>query len=149
MTLLTPENYIIFFKLFLALLLGITLGIERAMAHKTAGMRTFGLVCMGACLFVIISELMASQHVNQSSFDPLRMASQIIVGIGFLGAGLIIVKGPEIVGLTTAAGLWVTAGIGMAVGFGLYAIAIFATLITLFAFVALWAIEEKIKGQNI
>jgi putative Mg2+ transporter-C (MgtC) family protein len=142
------ESIDVLFKLFTAMLLGIVLGIERALANKTAGMRTFSLVSIGAALFVIISQVVSSRFVGMTNFDPLRVASQIIVGIGFLGAGLIIYKGPGVVGLTTAAGMWVAAGIGMAVGFGLYLIAVVATLFTLFIFFALWFVEAKIKKYS-
>ena len=78
-------------------------------------------------------------------FDPTRMASQIIVGIGFLGAGSIMLQGSQLKGLTTASGLWVAAGIGMATGFGLFNIAIVATIFTLFIFLVLWSIESRLK----
>lgn len=148
MGLLGPENLIIFFKLILAMTLGIIIGAERSLAHKTAGIRTFGLVSVGAALFIIISEIISQKYLGVASLDPLRIASQIIVGIGFIGAGLIIFKEPQIVGLTTAAGLWITAGIGMAIGFGLYAVAIFTTALTLFVLVILWFLEEKIKEPS-
>jgi putative Mg2+ transporter-C (MgtC) family protein len=142
------EHIEVLFKLFIAMFLGIVLGIERALANKTAGMRTFSLVSIGAALFVIISQLVTGEFIGLTNYDPLRVASQIIVGIGFLGAGLIIYKGPGVVGLTTAAGMWVAAGIGMAVGFGLYYVAVIATIFTLFIFLALWFIEVKIKKYS-
>jgi len=135
----------IFLRLFVAMIMGVAIGLERTVAHKTAGMRTYGLVSMGAALFVIVSIIMTQQYSNITSLDPLRMASQIIMGIGFLGAGLIIFRESTLSGLTTAAGLWVAGGIGTAVGFGLYTIAIFATILTLFIFSILWVIENKIK----
>ena len=137
----------IFLQLFVAALLGGFLGIERALARKTAGLRTFALVSMGSALFVVISEIIGSQYVNIAAFDPLRVASQIIIGIGFLGAGLIIFKESKISGLTTAAGLWVSAGIGVSVGYKLYSIAVFVTFLTLFIFTILWFIEVKIKKE--
>ena len=132
-------------RLVIALLLGVALGVERAVAGKVAGMRTYSLVSMGSALFVIISIVVGEYYIGRTSFDPLRMASQIVVGIGFLGAGLIIFRGDHISGLTTAAGLWVAAGIGVAVGYGLYQIAIAVTLITFFIFSVLWYIEQKVK----
>lgn len=136
----------IFLRLFVALALGVVLGIERTVAKKTAGMRTYGLVSLGAALFVVISEI-ASKTYALSSVDPLRMASQVIVGIGFIGAGLIIFKEKEakVSGLTTAVGLWISTGIGMAAGFGMYSLAIIATILTLFVFVILWFMEKRIK----
>lgn len=138
------NNLEIFIRLLLAIVLGGVLGIERSVAGKTAGMRTYSLVSMGAAMFIIISNIVSSQYVNFSS-DPLRMASQVIVGIGFIGAGLIIFREEKVSGLTTAAGLWVSAGIGMATGFGLYFLAVIATALTLFIFVVLWFIEKEIR----
>ena len=102
---------------------------------------------MGAALFIIISQIVSQYYlsIGVTNFDMLRVAAQIIVGIGFLGAGLIILKGSQITGLTTASGLWVSAGIGMAVGFGLFAVALIATLLTLFIFVILWFVEDRLK----
>lgn len=131
----------VFFELLLALILGMSLGLERSIVGKRAGMRTFALVAVGSCLFVIVSELVAQGYIGVTNIDPLRMASSIITGIGFLGAGIIIFD-KELKGLTTAASLWVTAGIGCAVGFGLYGVAVFTALITLFVFEILWHVEQ-------
>lgn len=141
-----PELPTIFLQLFLAMLLGMLLGAERSLAGKTAGMRTFSLVSLGSSLFIIISGVVMSQYVSIVNVDPLRVAAGIITGIGFLGAGLIIVHDTTLKGLTTAAGLWVSAGIGIAVGYKLYAIAIFTTFLTLIVFTLMWYIEEKIKS---
>lgn len=137
----------ILLRLFLAMLFGGLVGAERVFAHKTAGIRTYALVSMGAALFVIISQVVSQYYLSQglTNFDMLRVAAQIVVGIGFLGAGLIILRGSKITGLTTATGLWVSAGIGMAAGFGLYGIALIATVLTLFIFVILWFVENKLK----
>ncbi|MEK7482025.1 MAG: MgtC/SapB family protein [Patescibacteria group bacterium] len=139
------ENWEIFGQLFLAMFLAGLLGLERALAGKVAGLRTFALVSMGSALLVIVSEEVSQRYFGLVDFDPLRVASQIVVGIGFLGAGLIIFREKKISGLTTAAGLWVSAGIGIAVGYKLYAIAIFATVLTLFVFTVMWFIEKKAK----
>ncbi len=141
------QNLIIFFQIFIAAFLGALIGIERAIAGKTAGLRTFALVSMGSALFIIISKLANESYLGTTVFDPSRVASQIIVGIGFLGAGLIIFKESKVMGLTTAAGLWVSAGIGMAVGFQFYAIAAFVTFLTLFIFTVLWFVEIKLKKE--
>lgn len=150
------NNLDIFIKLSVAMFLGVILGVERTVAHKTAGMRTYGLVSMGAALFVVISEMVAKNYLGNgsggaiSSVDPLRMASQVIAGVGFLGAGLIIFQesGQRVSGLTTAAGLWVSAGIGIAAGFGFFSLAIFAAVLSLFVFTILWFIEKKIKEMS-
>ncbi|MEK9154498.1 MAG: MgtC/SapB family protein [Patescibacteria group bacterium] len=141
------QNLWILLQLLIAAFLGSLLGIERAIAGKTAGLRTFALVSLGSALFIIISKIANESYLGVTVFDPSRVASQIIVGIGFLGAGLIIFKESKVMGLTTAAGLWVSAGIGMAVGFKLYTIAVFATLLTLFIFTVLWIFEIKLKKE--
>jgi putative Mg2+ transporter-C (MgtC) family protein len=135
----------IFLRVTVAVILGAMLGTERIMARKTAGMRTYSLVSMGSAVFVIISIIVSDFYIDKTTMDPLRVASQIIAGVGFIGAGLIIFRGSKISGLTTAAGLWVAAGIGMASGFGLYYIAVFVALITLVIFTVFWYIEKKIK----
>ena len=138
----------IIIRLFVALLLGMIIGVERVWAHKTAGMRTYALVSMGSALFVVISNEMVKYYAGFSGMNPLMIVSQIVVGIGFLGAGIIFNKDSKLVGLTTATGLWVAAGIGMACGLGLYNIAVVATTLTLFIFVVLWFIEERIKKSK-
>lgn len=136
-------------RLIVGMILGVLLGIERAVAGKTAGVRTYALVSMGSTLFVVVSMVVASWYNTATTtvVDPLRIASQIVVGIGFLGAGLIVFKQSHISGLTTAAGLWVAAGIGMAAGFGLFFLALAATLITLFVFTVMWFVEERYVEQ--
>lgn len=136
----------IFFQLALALVLGAAVGVERSIAGKEAGMRTFALVTVGSCLFVVVGEVMANVYGDRFNFDPMRMASAIVTGIGFLGAGLIIFQ-HELKGLTTAAALWVAAAIGIAIGFRLYSIAVFTTFLTLFIFVVLWFLEHHIEKR--
>lgn len=138
----------IILKLFVALLLGMIIGTERMWAHKTAGMRTYALVSMGSALFVIISNNMVNYFSNYSGLNPLMMVSQIIVGVGFIGTGLIFSKDSKLTGLTTATGLWVSAGIGMSAGFGLYNIAITATIFTLFIFMVLWSLESRLRKSK-
>ncbi len=135
----------IIIKLLIALVLGVIIGTERVWAHKTAGMRTYALVSMGSALFVVISSEMIKAYASYPGMNPLMIVAQIVVGVGFLGTGLIFSKDSKVMGLTTATGLWVSAGIGMASGFGLFNIAIVATLLTLFIFVVLWVIEERLK----
>jgi putative Mg2+ transporter-C (MgtC) family protein len=135
-------------RLLIALLLGMIIGTERVWAHKTAGMRTYALVSMGSALFVIISNEMVKYYTGFSGMNPLMIVSQIVVGVGFIGAGLIFTKDSKLVGLTTATSLWVSAGIGMAAGFRLFNIAIIATALTLFIFVVLWFVEEQLKKSK-
>jgi putative Mg2+ transporter-C (MgtC) family protein len=134
----------IYVHLLVAMSLGILLGLERFVAHKTAGMRTYTLISMGSALFVIISQIVV-QNYEITTFDPLRIAAQVVAAAGFLGVGAIVHHNNQVSGITTASGLWVAAGIGMAAGFGLYKIAAFVTLLSLFTFVVLWFIERQIR----
>ncbi len=136
-----------YWNLLIALALGVIIGLERTIAHKTAGMRTYGLVSMGSCLFVILSQLVLADS-GMVNLDPMRTAAGIIMGIGFLCGGVIIFQNHELTGLTTAAGLWVSAGIGMAVGFGQVGLAIFTTFITLIVFTLLWTVEHLITKKK-
>ncbi|MEK7579559.1 MAG: MgtC/SapB family protein [Patescibacteria group bacterium] len=133
-----------FFSIVIAMLLGMLLGVERTIAHKTAGLRTYSLVAMGSCLFIVIAQAVGDTIAPVVAADLLRVVAGIVTGIGFLGAGIIIVRSQTLTGLTTAAGLWVASGIGIAVGFGLYGIAIFATLLTLATFTLFWFVEREV-----
>ena len=110
--------------LLLSVLLGFLIGLERKMRLKEAGIRTHTIVCVGAALMMIISK-----YGFGSEADSARVAAQIVAGVGFLGAGIIVYKKNEVHGLTTAAGVWATAGVGMACGGKLYIIAVGATAI--------------------
>ena len=136
----------ILLKLFAALFLGMSLGIERALAGKTAGMRTYGLVTMGSAVFVIIGILASGGYANSNTFtdSSARITASIIQGIGFIGAGLIIFRDSKVSGVTTAAGIWAAAGVGVAIGYGFYALAIMTTAFILFIFTGLWFIEHKL-----
>ena len=127
----------ILLRLVIALLLGGLVGVERTLAGKTAGMRTYALVAMGSALFVLISQMVSNQLI----------VPQILVGIGFIGAGLVFHNNHDmrISGLTSAAGLWVAAGIGMACGFHLYVLALITALLTLLIFTVLWYVEKGFK----
>ena len=107
-------------ELLLSVVLGFIIGLERKMRSKEAGIRTHTIVCFGAALMTILSK-------NIGNGDPGRIAAQIVTGIGFLGAGMIVYKQHEVKGLTTAAGVWATAGIGMTCGAELYLVATVAT----------------------
>lgn len=137
----------ILIRLLVAVGLGSLVGIERTLAGKNAGMRTYALVAMGSALFVLVSQIISAQFVNLTNFDPLRVASQIVVGIGFIGAGLVFHNEKEMraSGLTSAAGLWVSAGVGMASGFGLYSLAVIGAILTLLIFTVLWYVEKGFK----
>ncbi|MEK7606083.1 MAG: MgtC/SapB family protein [Patescibacteria group bacterium] len=135
-----------FLQLLIATSLGMLIGVERTLAHKTAGLRTYGLVSLGSCLFVLTA-LTVGQTMSIDESDVMRVVAGIITGIGFLGAGVIILREQTAVGLTTAAGLWVTAGIGVAVGFGLYGLAIATAALTLMTLTVFWYVEHRITPQ--
>jgi len=140
----------IILRLLLAAILGIVLGFEREYIGKPAGMRTYALVTLGATLFTIVSQY-GFRDTAGTAFDPSRIAAQIVVGIGFLGAGMIILQeGARVRGLTTASGLWVAAAIGMAIGVGMYLVALVTALIAFIVMAVMrkvgiehWARKEK------
>ncbi|MDD4994472.1 MAG: MgtC/SapB family protein [Candidatus Pacebacteria bacterium] len=138
-----------FKSLLLAAALGALIGIEREWARKEAGTRTFSMISLGAALFVIVSHLSFGQYLSVSSLDPSRTLGQIIVGIGFLGAGIIIFRTQDgiVRNLTTAAMMWVTAAIGATVGLGLYWLAIFTTFLVLFINIVVLPIEKKVEDK--
>src|SRR3990167_8732964 len=138
------QNGEIIIKLLVAVGLGMIIGAERLLVHKDAGMKTHALVSLGSAVFIIISEMIVLKYGQVGGFDPTRIASQVIVGIGFLGAGSIIFQGNRLLGLTTAGGLWVTAGIGMAAGFGFFDLAIITTVLVLFVLVIVNKFEKPI-----
>ncbi|TSC75879.1 MAG: putative Mg2+ transporter-C (MgtC) family protein [Parcubacteria group bacterium Gr01-1014_30] len=129
----------------LAALLGGFIGLEREYKKKEAGLRTYSLVALGACFFVIVAFESFNVFKNEAAvdFDPTRIIGQIAVGIGFLGAGLIIFRGFHVEGLTTAAGLWVTAAVGVAVGAKLYLPSVFVALLAVIVLAGLRFAEEK------
>jgi putative Mg2+ transporter-C (MgtC) family protein len=134
-------------KLVFAAMCGAIIGLERELSGKPAGLRTTILICVGSCLFVILSYDIAKDAAGNLINDPGRIAAQIVTGIGFLGAGAIIQSRGHVVGLTTAATIWVTASIGMAAGMALYPLAMFATLLILFTLFGLryaetWLLEH-------
>lgn len=133
------------FKLVLSFLLGGIVGFERRRRGQSAGVRTFALIAMGSSLAMILSIYVADYC---GSGDPTRIAAQVVSGIGFLGAGAIIQMKGSVRGLTTAAGIWMVANIGMAVGCGLYLIACVATLLILFILVLLERIEHKVSTRS-
>lgn len=115
-------------RLLVAAGLGALIGLERELAGKDPSLRTFSLICLGSCIFTEISRHSIQYNPNA---DPARIAAQVVAGISFLGAGAIFRSHRGVSGLTTAALMWVTAGIGMSVGFELESMAVTATLIAL------------------
>lgn len=137
------------FKLCLSMLLGSLVGYERKRKGQAAGVRTFSLIAMGATLAMILSIYVPQEYLGLKNGDPGRIAAQVITGIGFLGAGAIIQMKGSIRGLTTAAGIWMVATIGMAVGVGMYILSIIATALILFILVELERMEQHVsKGSE-
>jgi len=133
-------------RLLLAAALGSIVGLERERLDWAAGLRTHMLVCLGASLFMIVSSFgfMDVLAHPQVSLDPSRVASQVVSGIGFLGAGTIILRRNVIHGLTTAASLWAVAAVGLAVGGGLYAIGLAATFLIVVILAWLKPLERRL-----
>ena len=138
-------NFELISRLVLAAALGSVIGFERERLSWAAGLRTHMLVCVGSTLIMIVSafgfaDVLGNQHVV---LDPSRIAAQVVSGIGFLGAGSILLRGEIIRGLTTAASLWSVAAIGLAVGGGLYTASIAATIIILIILAGIKPIEKR------
>lgn len=137
------------FKLLLSMLLGAMVGLERRHKGQIAGMRTFALICMGATLAMLVSIFIPQEYLGLKNGDPGRIAAQVISGIGFLGAGAIIQMKGSVRGLTTAAGMWMTASIGLAVGAGMYLVAIVAAVLIIVVLTSLELAEKHIfKGKE-
>lgn len=130
-------------KLLLSMLLGATIGIERRRKGQIAGMRTFALISMGATLAMLISIYIPQEYLGLKNGDPGRIAAQVVSGVGFLGAGAIIQMKGSVRGLTTAAGIWMAACLGLAVGAGMYLVSIIATLLIIFILVNIERIELR------
>ena len=124
---------------------GAMVGYERKRKGQTAGVRTFALISMGAALAMILSIYVPQEYLGLKNGDPGRIAAQVVTGVGFLGAGAIIQMRGSVRGLTTAAGIWMVATIGMAVGVGMYAISVIATLLILFILAQLERIERRVS----
>jgi putative Mg2+ transporter-C (MgtC) family protein len=137
-------------RLLLASMLGSLIGFERERLSWAAGLRTHMLVCVSSCLLMIVSaygfmEVLGREHVE---LDPSRIAAQVVSGIGFLGAGSILLRGEIVRGLTTAASLWSVAAIGLAVGGGLYVAASASTLIILIILAGVKPLEERYRASR-
>ena len=137
------------FKLFLSMLLGVLVGLERKRKGQIAGVRTFALISMGSCMAMLLSIYVPQVYTGLKNGDPGRIAAQVITGIGFLGAGAMIHMRGSVRGLTTAAGIWMTAAIGMAVGVGMYLCSIIATAMILLTLIAFQVYESRARlGQE-
>ena len=121
-----PEEILYLLNILFAVVLGFAIGYERKLRYKEAGIRTHTIVCVGSALIMVVSKY---GFADIMEYDASRVAAQIVSGIGFLGAGIIIYRKHEIHGLTTAAGVWATAGVGMAAGAGMYVVAAGAAVV--------------------
>ena len=136
------------FRLTLSMLLGSLVGMERKRKGQIAGMRTFALISMGATLAMILSIYVPQEYLGLKNGDPGRIAAQVISGIGFLGAGAIIQMKGSVRGLTTAAGIWMVATIGMTIGVGLYMVSVVATGLILVILLLIEQVEHRIHVGN-
>jgi len=144
----------LFLRLVLSCVLGGIIGYERQSRRKSAGLRTNVLVCLGSCLIMVMSVDLYQAVEGKTNADPARLAAQVVSGIGFLGAGAIMKEGLSVTGLTTAACLWVVAGVGLAVGAGFYAGALISTALVFVTLGSLsrlddWVDHEKNLSLNI
>ncbi len=133
-------------RLMLAVILGGLIGFEREVRGHSAGLRTHILVCLGSCLIMLTSLYVFDIYKNIVPLDPVRIAAGVITGIGFLGAGAIIRSGEAVRGLTTAASLWLVAGIGLGIGCGFYLASLITVILAVFVLCLLRYLEAtKIK----
>ena len=131
-------------RLACAMLVGLVIGTEREYTHRPAGMRTHILVALGACAVSITGELLFNQYNAVGAFpDPARLSAQVVTGVGFLGAGTIMKEGVSVKGLTTAASVWAVACLGIAAGFGYYALALLGMIFTFITLTIFESIQRK------
>lgn len=142
------SEFQIVLRLVLSALLSGFIGLERQMHRRTAGLRTHILVSLGSCLIMLTSLYIFDIYKDKVPLDPARVAAGVVTGIGFLGAGTIIREREGIKGLTTAASLWVVAGIGLAVGCGFYSASIFTSVIVLAVLLFLRKLESVVLGKR-
>lgn len=144
---LQPKQIIV--RLLVALLLGAIIGTEREYTHRPAGMRTHMLVALGACAVMITGQSIFCQYYPLGAMpDPARLAAQVIAGVGFLGAGTILRDGTSIKGLTTAASVWTVACLGVAVGAGLYIIAVVGVVLMMVTLVVFERLQAKLLSHR-
>lgn len=143
-----PNQLELMLRLIFAGVFGAVIGLERKAHMKDAGLRTHFVVAVGASLCMIVSKygFFDTEHMLRVSFDPSRIAAQVASGIGFLGAGMIIFHKSSVRGLTTAAGLWTTAGIGLATGSGMYVVSAGGTGLVIIGLYALKWLDHRLVG---
>lgn len=138
----------IIIRIALSALLGGLIGIEREIHRHEAGLRTHILVCIGSALIMLTSQYVFDIYKGVAPVDPSRIAAGVITGIGFLGAGAIIRYGMAVKGLTTAASLWVTSAVGLAVGCGFYLAGVFTTIVVILVLLILRNFEKILIGKE-
>lgn len=141
------EQSEIFLRLIVSLMLSLLIGLEREVRAQSAGLRTHVLVCLGSTLFTLTSVLLFDPNVTGA--DYTRIAAQVVVGIGFIGGGVIFKSNGQVKGLTTASTLWVSAALGLAVGFGFFAMAVFSTVLILIVILLGRWFEAKLLGTKL
>lgn len=133
-------------RIITAAMLGGFMGLERGLKNRAAGLRTYMLVCIGSCLIMLTNQFIFQTYAVG---DPVRMGAQVISGIGFLGAGTIIVtRRHQVKGLTTAAGLWTSAGVGLALGIGFYEAAVVGAFIVLAVMTLMQYMDNKMRSKT-
>lgn len=138
------------FQIFLATALGALIGFERKWKRKSAGPQTYSLVALGSCLFTMIAFQFFESFLGADiSFDPSRVIQAVATGIGFIGAGIIFFREDRVEGLTTAAGLWAVAAIGVAIGAKFYFLAVISSFVTLLILAGLGYLEERVFSKGI
>jgi putative Mg2+ transporter-C (MgtC) family protein len=144
------SNQDILLRLLTAAVLGSVIGFERERLLWSAGIRTHMVVCVGACLIMIVSAFGFADSLSSKNvvLDPSRIAAQVVSGIGFLGAGAILARGEIVRGLTTAASIWTVAAIGLAVGGGLYFAAAASTAVIIGILAGIKPLEEAYRARN-
>lgn len=144
----TLSNTDVLIRVFAALVAGTAIGLEREWSDKPAGIRTYALVCQGSALFMIVGILLMEHSGGDATgADPTRIASTVVQGIGFLAGGVIFTHKNKVQGLTTAAGVWVTAGIGLLVGGGYFHEAAIAVVATIFVLVPMRWFEHSVVRE--
>ena len=133
-------------RLVVAAVLGACMGLERSLAGKHAGMRTYALVSLGSALFTVAGLVASYQLTDFTSVNPLQIAASIVIGIGFIGSGLAL-RTEHAAEITTASGIWRGAAVGMTAGFGYFAVALAATVLGLLIFSVLSKVENRLRGR--
>jgi putative Mg2+ transporter-C (MgtC) family protein len=144
---LSPIELEVIVRLIVAAVLGASMGLERSLSGKHAGMRTYALVSLGSCLFTVAGLVASYQLTSFAGTNPLQIAGSIVIGIGFIGSGLAMVKGEHHIELTTASGIWLVAAVGMTAGFGYFAVALAAAVLGVLIFSLLLKVENRLRRR--